>query len=116
MASYALLNAFSGFTFDLANQTIGFNPIRMENGRFRCFWSLDSGWGEVEITPESVELRVLSGRLDLSSVHTPTPAGQSVQTANVGGQNVDYGLADGAVQFVQPVSIEAGQTLRLRYG
>jgi hypothetical protein len=116
MASYALLNAFSGFTFDLANQTIGFNPIRMENGCFRCFWSLDSGWGEVEITPDAVELCVLGGRLDLSSLHTPTPAGRSVQTANAGGQNVDYGLADGAVQFAQPVPIEAGQTLQLRYG
>jgi hypothetical protein len=116
MASYALLNAFSGFTFDLANRSIGFNPLRMENGRFRCFWSLDSGWGEVEIMPDAVELRVLGGRLEVTTLHVPAPAGRSVQLADMGGQSVDFVLADGAVQFVQPVAIEAGQTLQLRYG
>ena len=49
MASYALLNAFSGFSFDLVQGMLGFDPVRSPQGKFRCFWSLDSGWGDVNI-------------------------------------------------------------------
>lgn len=45
MASYALLNAFSGFRFDLTRGMIGFMPV-LRNQDFRCFWSLGSVWGE----------------------------------------------------------------------
>ncbi len=68
MAAYALLNAFSGFEFDMVRGHMGFRPVRMDEGRFRCFWSLDSGWGEVELTPAGAELRALYGRLDPRSL------------------------------------------------
>jgi len=43
MASYSLLNSFSGFRFDMVKGMIGFNPVGTKKGSFRCFWSLDSG-------------------------------------------------------------------------
>jgi hypothetical protein len=42
MASYALLNAFSGFEFDMTKGIIGFNPVFMNGFTFKSFWSLDS--------------------------------------------------------------------------
>lgn len=113
MSSYALLNAFSGFEFDLVQHTIGFNPVQMENGRFRCFWSLDSGWGEVEITPDAVELWLHGGHLDVQTVRLPFLAGQTVQSATVGGQRVAFTQAGGAVQLAATTRIEQGQVLRL---
>lgn len=50
MASYALLNALSGFEFDMVRGMIGFDPVRMDGDTFRCFWSLDSGWGVLRLS------------------------------------------------------------------
>ena len=41
MASYALLNTFSGFEYDMVEGMIGFNPIETGDDDFKCFWSLD---------------------------------------------------------------------------
>jgi non-lysosomal glucosylceramidase len=68
MASYALLNAYSGFHFDLARGRIGFRPVRTANGRFRCFWSLGTAWGEIVLRPAAARLRVLGGTLALKSL------------------------------------------------
>ncbi len=65
MASYALLLAFSGFEYDMYNKSIGFSPI--DKGDFNCLWSLDSGWGEVDISAKKIELKVLYGELSLNS-------------------------------------------------
>ena len=53
MASYSLLNTFAGFQFDMVEGWIGFDPMQSSDGRFRCFWSLGTAWGEIEIEPES---------------------------------------------------------------
>mgnify|MGYP000487922263 CR=1 FL=1 len=78
MASYALLNAFAGFQFDMVHKRIGFNPVRTKDRHFRCFWSLDSGWGEFVLTPAGCEVRVLAGTLDLQQVTLPFLAGNAV--------------------------------------
>lgn len=48
MATYSLLTAFSGFSFDLAEQNIGFNPIDKQN--LKCLWALGDKWGNVLYT------------------------------------------------------------------
>ncbi len=48
MASYSLLNAFSGFQFDMTKQSIGFNPVEGKDD-LCTFWSLDAGWGEIAV-------------------------------------------------------------------
>jgi hypothetical protein len=113
MSSYALLNAFSGFEFDLVQHMIGFNPIAIENGRFRCFWSLDSGWGEVEITPNAVEVRLLGGHLDVQTLHLPFLAGRQLQSVEAGGQSVATTQATEEVQLAAVTRINEGETLRL---
>lgn len=60
-ASYALLNAFSGLTFDAVQAQIGCAPARMPKGGFRCFWSLGSGWGTVAIEPSGLTLELMGG-------------------------------------------------------
>ena len=66
MASYALILAMSGFEYDMVKGHIGFAPVTKELP-FRCFWSLDSGWGQVEIGESSAKLSVLCGSLSLRS-------------------------------------------------
>ena len=83
MASYALLNAFSGFEFNLPAGHIGFRPLRLVDGRFRCFWSLDPAWGEVLFSPEGAECPLQLARRSLGCVRAGVrrggrPAGQLV--------------------------------------
>lgn len=115
MASYALLNAFSGFEFDMTRRHIGFQPIRPQNGHFRTFWSLDSGWGTFEMTPDAYTLRVDHGELTLNSLRLPVAAPKPVAFA-VDQNNVGFTLAGDLVHFNSPLTIRAGQFLRCRRG
>jgi len=109
MASYSLLNAFSGFEFDMVRGLIGFRPIRMTDGRFRCFWSLGTGWGEVILQPSGAELRVLYGTLDVQRLILPVKA----QTITLGNQTIPFTVEGDTLILAQPAHISAGEALRV---
>jgi hypothetical protein len=113
MAAYALLNAFSGFEFDLTQGKVGFNPLQWQDGRFRCFWSLESGWGEFMAGPGYTEVRVLYGGLDLQVMRLPYVAERTIRRVMLADQPVDYSRVGDEIHFTQPVRIAAGQTLRV---
>jgi len=113
MASYALLNAFAGFRFDMVTGELGFDPVGAAGGRFRCFWSLDSGWGEFESDPAGAELRLLYGRLELAALDLPFLTGQPVSRATLDGMPVTFQQEAGRVAFEGRLRIEEGQVLRL---
>ena len=114
MASYALLNAFSGFQFDMVQQTIGFDPIRTNGDRFRCFWSLDSGWGEVEMTTDALEIRVRYGELTLRNIRLPANA-QPITGVAYNDRAVEFDISNGLLRFTQPVQIQAEKALHIRF-
>ncbi len=113
MASYSLLNAFSGFEFDMVHNTIGFNPVRTEDGRFRCFWSLESGWGQLGIGPGRAEIRVLYGTLDLQAVRLPFLADAEILSVSVDGREAEYTLEDGEIRLVQVAELNTDGILRI---
>ena len=115
MASYALLNAFSGFQFDMVSRTIGFNPIQSTNGHFRCFWSLDSAWGEFEMTSNACELRVLYGELKLQTLVLPTGGVKQITRVVHNKTGVDFNMVDNTLEFADTIQIEAGTTLQVQY-
>ena len=114
MASYALLNAFSGFEFDMVRQTIGFHPVRTVSGRFRCFWSLASAWGEIEIRPDAAVLRVRYGNLALRSIALSFADDREEVSVTVAGRRVSCKRVKDNVEFPLPVTIQAGKALRVR--
>ncbi|MDR1420124.1 MAG: hypothetical protein LBI86_07110 [Treponema sp.] len=57
MASWSLLLAYSGFSFDMPKLELGFAPLR--DGSY--FWSLDRAWGVFEKKEKTGVLRVLYG-------------------------------------------------------
>ena len=113
MASYALLNAFAGFQFDMVNKHIGFNPVRTNNGHFRCFWSLDSGWGEVVLTPTGAEVRVLGGQLAVRQLHLPFLASHGAATVHLEDNALGATVESSNLRFAQTVTIGANQTLKV---
>ncbi len=59
MASYAMLQAYSGFCYDMTRGLIGFAPVLP--GDFRCFWSLGTVWGVFERRSTGSKLSILGG-------------------------------------------------------
>ena len=66
MAAYAMLQAYSGFRYDMTKGSIGFRPI--VEGDFRCFWSLGSVWGEYVRSGGTEEIRILSGEAEFREI------------------------------------------------
>jgi len=116
MATYSLLNTFSGFAFDMPRGMIGFSPMRTVKGRFRCFWSLDSGWGEFEQTPSSVELRLLSGWLKLKTFRLGKLGRKKVKRITLGGKAIPFEREGSDLQLKRTVRIKEGQALRVKLG
>jgi hypothetical protein len=116
MASYALLNAFSGFEFDLARGRIGFNPLAATAGQFRCFWSLDPGWGEFALTPGAAEVRLLYGGLELKELALPFLGGRAVTGVSLGGTPLEYARTADGIRLDAPATLTAGQTLTVALG
>jgi uncharacterized protein (DUF608 family) len=99
MASYAALNALSGFEYDLSAGHIGFNPVRFVDGNFKCFWSLGTGWGTFECSPTGMKLTVLQGKLVLNSLSVPDTTAALLR------------MNGNKTCFRETVTIEAGKDL-----
>jgi non-lysosomal glucosylceramidase len=71
LASWSVLTALSGFSFDLTRGALGFAP-RLDGPEFRVFWSMDSGWGSyyqrVEEGKAQAQLRLEYGSLALQEL------------------------------------------------
>jgi non-lysosomal glucosylceramidase len=111
MASYDLLLAFSGFTFNLAEGMLGFNPIRRPGETVSYFWSVDSGWGTFEACDNRIELKVLYGSLSLKKLKLPFLADKSIKTIYTENGKVEYNAEDSLLQMAQPVVIREGGSL-----
>lgn len=66
MSSFALVNAWSRFSYDMTKGALGFDPVRDEDG---CWlWSVGAGWGVVTRRGDEVTLEVRYGRLPLETL------------------------------------------------
>lgn len=105
MASYSALLAFSGFSFDMPNRAIGFHPI--VEGDFRCFWSLDSGWGVFDRNGSGCKVEVLYGEITLKKLKLPFMAAKK---ASLNGTDIAFTFENGELVFEKPVTLKAGET------
>ena len=112
MASYALLNTFAGFRFDMSKGMVGFNPI-ISDGPFRCFWSLDSGWGNFKRTEKSLEFEVVYGSIELNTFQSSCLEDRVVRSVTVAGKEVEFKVEENKIVFAKPAIIVAGQTLQI---
>ena len=113
MASYSLLLTLSGFSFDMVAGEIGFDPIGRNGDDFRCFWSLDSGWGSFLLSDKGAELTVLWGTLSISSIGLPKDAADRVNKVSVGDSVLPFSTDAGRLRFTQTITIKEGQSLKL---
>jgi non-lysosomal glucosylceramidase len=69
LSSYALVNAYSGLSFDQRSGEIAFRPARAGDGIY--FWSAGRGWGIVEMKGSTLTLTVKGGELAMSGIRLP---------------------------------------------
>jgi hypothetical protein len=112
MASYALLNAFSGFQVDMVAGRLAFDPLELKGG-FRCFWSLEGAWGVFHATKDEATLEVIAGELKLQTLGLPFLKGKRVR-AKVGKTPLACERCGGEVCFAAPAVIGAGERLRVK--
>jgi non-lysosomal glucosylceramidase len=92
LSSYALVNAYSGLSFDQRCGEIGFRPARSGDGVY--FWSIGRGWGVVEMKRSKVSVAVKGGELAISKLRLPGFSGKAFvdgQAAELDGELILLG-------------------------
>jgi len=113
MASYALLLALSGFKFNLVMNQIEFNPPRITDGKFKCFWSLGTGWGTFEIEQNSVTIHVQYGMLKVKALSLPFLGGRKIKEILVGENRIEFERCGGEIRFSKPILLDREQKLAI---
>lgn len=112
MASYGLLLAYSGFTYDLTKGCIGFVP-KINERNFRTFWSLDNAWGVYTQTPKQATLEVLYGAIKLKQLDLPAFAARKRSVKVHIGKNRQTVAPDeaGSIALGRAVAVKAGEVV-----
>jgi hypothetical protein len=67
MASYALLEAISGFRYSAVQRTLWFGP-RLSNRPFKTFFSAAAGFGAIVLDAGALRIELLEGELTLEKL------------------------------------------------
>jgi non-lysosomal glucosylceramidase len=108
MSAYSLVNACSGLKFDMTEEMIGFEPVKLcPNEDFNCFWSLDSGWGRVSFEPQMMKIEVCYGKLIISKIKLNFCPKQVI----LQGHEQEFTFENGFVLFNETQDLLSSQTL-----
>ena len=110
MAAFSLLPSFAGMQYDASSGLLSFAPVQKKD--FRCFWSLGSGFGTVEIKKESAALCVLYGSLTLAQTGFGKKNPVKITAA---GQEIAFTAKNGSVLLAAPLTLNAGQALHVSF-
>lgn len=101
MASYSLLQAFSGFEYNMVEGMIGFRPVQMMDNKFRILWSLDMGWGIFEMSQEQASIQVLGGKLDLKVLKLPLEQIKAIKQVQLDNIELQYKISGNEIHFAR---------------
>ncbi len=107
LASFALINAFSGFDFHLPKGYIKFAP-KVKKNNFKCIWSLGTGWGEFLKNENTATLKVKDGSIKLSAFGSSL---KNVKEVYIDSKKVDFTEKNGFVYFKE-TEIKEGITIK----
>jgi hypothetical protein len=110
-SSWATLIAATGFKPDVPRQTLRVAPT--VPGDFHAPWATASGFGKISRSGQTLSITCASGKLTFQRLQVNLAnAKPAIQLAGraVASRAVRQGSVT-AIEFAQPVSIEAGETL-----
>ena len=97
MASFALLNIYSGFSCDLPRSFMGF--YKTKNGKF--LWSGGNTWGTVHYGKKKCKITVLGKKLTVKNVGVSNP--QNVKNIKIDGALANYECHDEYITISTPI-------------
>lgn len=107
MASYSILPACSGFTYDAVKKMAGFEPLAGDGPYFFC---TATAWGLVKNVEDGWELTVYYGCLEIACMKT---RGRETKKMMVGGGEVPFEEKDKALYPVKIIEIGENETLKV---
>ena len=130
MASWGAVLALSGFHFSAVRKEMRFAPkisrdsILNSKGDFQTFWSSGNAWGsfnqEVNDKTQRMELSVNQGEIDIKTLRLGLAiedAAPKDTTVKFGEQSlsaaINFSEGELILDFVQPITLEAGQALNI---
>jgi uncharacterized protein (DUF608 family) len=111
MASYALLLALSGFKFDATKGEMEFNPRKIINEAFKCFWSTGKGWGTFELKAEEIVIVVKYGILEIKALNLPFLENKEVIGVTAMNKEITYKKLGSKLHFTETVTLKGGDYL-----
>lgn len=121
MASWSLLLALSGYSFDALKKSFGFNP-QINPKDFQCFFSTNTGWGKFsqKIGPNSYEakIKLLRGRVRIESMNLKIPEeyrGQceAIIATKTGERKIPLKIKNGQFIFLEALKLHENEGLSL---
>ncbi|NLT72639.1 MAG: hypothetical protein GXX94_00385 [Chloroflexi bacterium] len=118
MASWSLLTALSGYSYDLVAGTLGFAP-RLSLEAFRCFWSAEGAWGAYEQHMGDgvrLSLHVEYGHITLNGLNLG-PLARPLSRGRAGEREISIQVEivgeETRVRWDEPVALSEGESLTL---
>lgn len=107
MASFGLLLAYSGFSYDMVKKKIGFFP-NDKHESFQSLWSLDGAWGSFSMKKNRVVFKVLEGCISLKEFSCSAFRGRTIKNCshNMAEQKGDTVLLDCSIKDKEAVWFE----------
>jgi non-lysosomal glucosylceramidase len=112
-ASYALLLAWSGFSFDMVNGKMGFDPAKQGSGSQQFFWSTGTAWGGVSLKADKVLVAVDSGHLHLAQIDLPHLKQFPHLRVSLRGRKVAVERRQSGIFFSEKIELVAGDKLTI---
>ncbi|MCG8452279.1 MAG: non-lysosomal glucosylceramidase [Spirochaetales bacterium] len=109
MASYALLQSFSGVHYDGRTSTLSIHPLEQKDGQF--LWSLGCGWGIISIKKGHCQVSVLGGHLSLRRITQDSCVYKRIQINGVS-QNFHLVRNTHVLEFEQ--ILQTGQSVEMK--
>jgi non-lysosomal glucosylceramidase len=116
MASWALLEAASGYRYHAPDRRLAFAP-RLSIENFRGFFITGSAWGLFELDATAAHLTVDYGQLFLNELLITSRATSAAVQLDASHIAVETDRIDGKmrVRFTPPLTLRAGQTLHVAF-
>jgi len=109
MASYGLLLAYSGFSFDMRRGRMGLRPRHPGN----YFWSADGAWGMGSLEKGGEAFSALYGGIRLKEWVVAAP--EKVRRVTLNGELIAFEAAPDALRLGEEIRLSAGDCLRAEY-
>ena len=112
MASYGLLNALSGFSFDKCQEYLSFSPkIHVDN--FKCFWALDGVWGVYIQNKGLSKIDIIYGKISLKMIGLMGLEKIDSVDIKINETAISAEIVDNKIQFPKKIEIKAGDSLKI---